>query len=288
MKTLSSAFRASASGDTNAPLELYDLYLDGGTLRFVNYDKNISFYDVVDGSSQTYIALPIAREVYERTVENPINSIVLGIANVDRAISAWLAIQEFRGRRVIIRKVFADQLTTSGDTAIIFDGVMDCPKASEEAVQINAVDRIGTLNREAPRRWYQILCNWKYMDEFCGFGRASGDMYATVNGIVSGDSTNVIIKSANLAGYSNDYFKDGEVQVTSGQSALKKRKVLLSSGDTVNLIKLSFSLPYAPASGDTFTLRRGCDKTHFRCSGDFQNDANFGGFDTIPLEMIIE
>ena len=284
MKTLSSAFRTSASGDTNQPLELYDLYLDTVTLRYVNYDKNIDFFDI-DGSSQSYTALPIAREVYERSVENPINSIVLAAANVNRAMSSYLASNEFRGRRVVIRKVFANQLTVSGDSAIIFDGVMDAPSASEEVVQIQAVDRIGTLNKEVPKRWYQLLCNYKFGDQYCFQGQASGDMYNTLNGIASGDCTVLILKSQDL-GQADDYWEDGEVQITAGWEANEKRKVL-SSNSIGRYVTLNTSLATAVVSGDTFTIRRGCDKTHFVCSGDFANDANWGGFDTVPLQMVI-
>jgi len=284
MKTLSSAFRTSASGDSNAPLELYDLYLDVATLHIVNYDKNISYYDI-DGGVQTYTAMPIAREVYERSVENPINSVVLAAANVDRAMSSYLASNEFRGRRVVIRKVFADQLTSSGDSAIIFDGVMDSPSASEEVVQIEAVDRIGSLNNEAPKRWYQLLCNYKFGDENCFRGQASGDMYNTLNGTASGDCTELILKSQDL-GQADDYWKDGEVEITGGDEANEKRKIL-SSNSLGRYVSYNTSLDTAVASGDTFTIRRGCDKTHFVCSGDFANDANFGGFDTIPEQMVI-
>ena len=284
MKTLSTPFRLKASGDSNAPIELFDLYLDEQTLRLVNYDKNISFFDI-DGNVQDYIAVPVGREAYERTVENPINSIVLAIANVDRSMSAYLASHEFRGRRVIIRKVFVDQLTSSGDVAVIFDGVMDSPAASELTVQVSAVDRIGTLKRECPRRWYQLMCNNKFMDGQCSYGRTSGDMYATQNYVCSVGCTTTVIKSASLAS-GDDYWIDGEVKITSGQSGSKKRKIVTSDQSDTS-VSLDMSLPYAPVNGDTFTVSRGCDKTWFRCSGDFQNDANSAFFPTVPEELVV-
>lgn len=288
MKTLSAAFRLTASGDSNKPLEIYDLYLDDSTLHIVNYNKNIDFYDI-DGTSQTYTAIPVSRESYERTVENSINSIVLGIANIDRSMSSYLASNEFRGRRIVIRKIFADQLTTSGDVSIIFDGAMDIPAASEQTVQINAVDRIGSLRKEAPRRWYQLMCNNKFFDEQCGFGKTSGDMYATVNGFlsggVSGDQTALILKSAYFS-QTDNYWKDGDVTITSGIAAISKRKII-SNSQSAKTVNLSISLNSIPVSGDSFTIRRTCDKTAFRCSGDFNNIANFSGFTTIPQSMVI-
>lgn len=284
MKTLSTAFRATASGDSNQPVELYDLYLDKEVISIVNYSQNVNFYDI-DGNLRTYVAIPVSRDIYERNVENPINSISLGIANVDRSMSAYLAVNEFRGRRVVIRKVFADQLTSTGDYAIIFDGVMDTPSASEEAIQINAVDRIGSLNKEAPRLWFQLLCNRKFGDAGCFQGRTSGDMYGTVTGVCDAGTTAIKVISSSL-NQANNYWEDGEIQVTSGENSLLRRKVV-SSNQGETSANLSYSLPYVPVVGDTFTIRRGCDKTHFRCSGDFNNDANFLGFDTIPQQMIV-
>lgn len=285
MKILSAPFRAEASGDTNRPLELYDLYLDNTTLHIVNYDMNLTYFDP-QGVSQTYIALPVSREVYERTVDNQVNSIVVGIANVDRSMSAYLAETEFRGRRIVVRKVFSNLLTSSGDSTIIFDGVMDTPAASEETIQLNAVDRIGSLNRESPRRWYQLLCNYKFGDDWCFQGKTSGDMYDTNRYSCIGGSTDTRIVSSSLT-QSGDYWIDGEIVVTSGLNALKKRKVI-SSNPSGTYVNLDINLPYTLSSGDAFTIRRGCDKTHFRCSGDFNNDLNFGGFDTIPQEMVIQ
>ena len=284
MRTLSAAFRSEASGDSNQPLELYDLYLDIGVLHFVNYDKSISYYDI-DGVAQTYIGLPVSRQEYERSLENPINSVTVGVANVDKSMSAYLADTDFRGRRLVIRKVFANNLSSSDDNCIIFDGVMDTPGASEETVQVNAVDRIGSLFREAPRRWYQLLCNYKFGDAFCFQGKTSGDMYATANYICSAGCSTTVIKSTSLT-QANNYWIDGDTQITAGLSALKKRKIV-SSSLTGNSVNLDFALPNAPVAGDTFTIRRTCDKTHFRCSGDFSNDLNFGGFDSVPNQMII-
>ena len=284
MRTLSAAFRSEASGDSNAPLELYDMYLDSEVIHLVNYDKNISYFDI-DGVAQTYTALPVSRQEYERSVENPINSVVVGMANVDKSMSAYLANNDFRGRRLVIRKVFANALTSADDNCIIFDGVMDTPAASEESVQVNVTDRIGTLFKEVPRRWYQLLCNYKFGDAFCFQGKTSGDMYATANYSCAAGSSTTVVKSASLT-QANNYWIDGDIQITSGQSALKKRKIVSSNavGTSVNL---DFALPFAPAVNDTFTIRRTCDKTHFRCSGDFSNDLNFGGYDSVPAQMVI-
>ena len=283
MKTLSSAFRVTASGDQNQPLELYTLYLDDITVRMVNYDKNINYYDIDGDTLQTYYAIPVHREGYERTTENPINSIRLNVANVDKAMSSYLASHEFRGRRIIIRKTFANQLTSSGDMAIIFDGVMDSPAASEQTVQINAMDRIGSLKREAPKRWYQLLCNNKFFDEQCAFGRTSGDMYQTVNGTCFSGCSKTQIHSLDLTQV-DDYWLDGEIRMTSGQNGMKRRKIV-ASNQANNTANLDISLEYTSASGDTFAISRGCDKTWYRCSGDFQNDANIAAYPTIPEQI---
>lgn len=285
MKTLSPVFRAKASGDMNQPIELYDLFLDTTTLHFVNYDKNVTFFGVDNITPTSYIALPITRQTIERSVENPINSAVIAIPNVNLAMSAYLSAHEFRGRRIVIRKIFADELSSSGDVAVMFDGIMDTPAASEETVQVNVTDKIGTLTRQAPRRWYQLLCNNKFMDDQCSYARSSGEMYRTTNYICfSGSTASSLSLGSSPSG--DDFWKDGEIYMTSGSNSNLKRKVVNSSGDAQS-ITLDIALPYVPMSGDTFTVRRGCDKVQATCLARFNNELNFAGFPWIPEEMVI-
>lgn len=284
MRTLSQVFKAMASGDQNQPFEIYDLYLDSQTLHLAQYPENITFYDLA-GDAQTYLAFPLEREPAIATSDLAINHITVKVANVDRGMSAYLAANDFRGRRIVIRKVFRDRLSSSGDAAIIFDGIMDSPYADERVCAIEAVERIATLNKECPGRWYQLLCNWKYGSTECGISKGgavnSGD--ATVD-----SATDTIITDAAypLVASGDNYWKDGILEMTAGTYDGEKRRIK-SNDATAKTITLTLALGGAPTAGDSYTVWRNCDLTRYRCSGDFQNDANFGGFSTIPQQMVI-
>lgn len=283
MKSLSASYRSKASGDYNAPIEIYDIFLDTQTLHLAQYDKNFTFYDL-NGNSETYLAFPMKREPADRSSEGAIGSVKVNVANIDRSMSAYIASTDIRGRRVVIRKVFTDLVTSSGDAAVIFDGVMDAPTVSEETLEFNATDRV-SLNREVPRQRYMLLCNHKFGNEECFYGKASGDMYGTHKGICDGVSSGLTITTTTLAS-GDDFFKDGEVVFTKGLNANLKRKVVRNNA-VAKSMTIDYALPYTLVSGDTFTLRRSCDKSALRCSGDFNNGANFLGFPTIPQELIV-
>ena len=139
MRTLSQVVKTAASGDQIQPREIYDVFLDSSTLHFAQSPEDIAFFDL-DGTPVTYTAMPIEREPAKAGSDLSINTIVVRVANVDRAMSTYLVNNDFRGRRLVIRKIFLGVSATSGDAVRIFDGVMDSPSADENWVGVTAVD----------------------------------------------------------------------------------------------------------------------------------------------------
>jgi hypothetical protein len=76
-----------------------------------------------------------------------------------------------------------------------------------------------------------------------------------------------------IAGY-NGYYAEGVITFTSGVLTGLSRQVQASDGS--GNITLSSGFPQAPASGDTFNVRRGCAKTLGACTT-YNNVINFGG-----------
>jgi len=210
-----------------------------------------------------------------------IGQISIAVPNVDRGMSAYLAANDFRGRRVVIRKIFADQITLSGDACIVFDGLIDKPMVTEEVLSFTCTPRLGSLMLEVPRVWYQLLCNWKFGSDQCGI-----DLGALANSgdkTIDAGSTVTTLKDSGIT-EGDDYWKYGEVEFTSGDLDGDKRRIITNSGDVVYL---ATSLDSVPEAGDTYIIRRGCDKTLLRCSGDYSNKANYGGFPSIPEAMVV-
>jgi len=282
VRTLTEVIRTEASGDQTKPVEIYDLFLDAETLHFAQYTQNVTFYDL-DGVESTYIAMPIEREGAKSSSDLSINNITVRMANIDRSMSAYLASNEFRSRRIVIRKLFMGVSNTSGDAVRIFDGLMDAPAADEKWLSISAADRIGSLQKECPKRWYQLLCNWQFGSTECGI-----DLSSVVN---SGDgavdsATATVITDAGLpnSGSGDNYWKNGYAIFTSGNLNRARRRI---SANTASTFTVDTALLEAPANGDEYMLLRNCDQTLSVCSGDFANMDNFGGFSTIPEQMVL-
>jgi uncharacterized phage protein (TIGR02218 family) len=283
MRGLTQNFRTTASGDHNRPLELIDIYLDTATYYFVvNNTEEVTFFNAISGDSVTYRAIPGAREPAHTSMGFDIDRIRLGIANVDKVIIDALQAHEFRGRRVVVRQIFEDVKDSSGDAVTIFDGLMDSPTVDPEWVSVNAVPRIGSLQRKAPGIWYQLPCNWKFGSEECGVN-AAGAAYSKAKVCDAGCTASQIL------GVDIDeeakYWRRGYVRFTSGQNMGLRQTIKTS---TQGSIDLDNPLLYPPAEGDTYIVRSGCDKTLYMCSGDYANEDNFGGFHTIPENMIIK
>ena len=281
MKTLSQLFRTEASGDHNRPLELIDLYLDNTSYYYAaNNTQNVSFFNAISGDAVTYEATAITRDSSRTSTGLDIDSIQLGIANVDKTIIDRVQAQEFRGRRIVIRKVFSNMLSSTGDAVTIFDGLMDSPVITNKVVSMSATPRIGSLNRKAPSRWYQLLCNWKFGSTECGIDTS---LYSK-NKTADANCTTVKIVGADIdegAGH----WRRGYVEFTSG-TGLYTRQTIKTSG--TGFIDLDGPLPFTPSEGDEYTVKVGCDKSLYMCSGDYSNEVNFGGFHTIPENMVIK
>jgi len=283
MRNLTQDFKTTASGDHNRPVELIDLYLDTTTYYFVaNNTESISFFNAASGDAAVYQPVPGSRSSAKSSLGLDIDRVRVGISNVDKSLVGYLQANEFRGRRIVIRQVFTNVLGSSGDAVTIFDGLMDSPAVDDKWLSINVVPRISSLKKKAPHIWYQLPCNWRFGGEECGVNVA--DAAYSKSKTCDADCTTTELKGVDVT-EADRYWRRGYVRFTSGQNDGYRQTVDTS---IVGQITLDNPMPYAPAVGDTYTVRTGCDKTLFMCSGDYGNEANFGGFHTIPENMVIK
>jgi len=271
--------------EAQKPLEIYDVYLDSETLHFTAYDRDLSFYDP-DGNAQTYTALGISRGPIHTSVENKVDNCIIRLDNVNRAMSSYIASNEFRGRKITIRKIFADISGNwaADDDIYMFKGIMNKPALGEGLMEMGCVSRAGTFELECPKRTYSLLCPWRFAASGCLDGSKTADqLYAAQNGTITTGSTESTIADTSRT-EANNYWLYGEVEFTSGENDDEKR-IVVSSTQNVDF-KVDIALDNVPIAGDTYTIKRGCDKTITRCSG-LGNASAFGGFFSIPQEMII-
>jgi len=269
--------------EANKPVEVYDVYLDDQTLHFAAFDRDLSFFDP-DGDAQTYTALGISRNPIKTSAETKVDSCSIRLDNVNRAMSSYIASTEFRGRKIVLRKIFADVsgTWTKDDDIYLSNGIMDKPVVGEGAMEIGCVSRAGTFELECPKRSFTLLCPWKFASSGCVDGLSAATLYNLQSGTVTAGSTTSVIKDSNRSEATN-YWRYGEVSFTSGDNDGEKRNVETNTAN--DSFEVDIALDDAPDTGDTYEIKRGCDKTITRCSG-LSNSSAFGGFFTLPTQMV--
>jgi len=269
MRHLNPATAVEKDKAQNRPVELYQIYLDETTLYLAAFDADIEFFNEA-GAPARYYASGIRRTPIRANVESKVDECTVMLANVSRELSALFAHTEFIGRRMKIIKVFLDLLHDPDHAVTVFDGIMDAPSLDEKAMQVKVLSRLDTLGIITPRRRYRKLCNWKFGSPECGVNLAS----VTVTGVVSGIGSNGMTLTLSGRSEPAGYYEDGVLTI-----GRESRIVIASNGSTITV-----DFPFTEAKvGDSYTLRRGCDRTYDRsCVGRFNNGARFGGFLSIP------
>lgn len=266
------------------PIELYDFYLgsqsavDANTHFFTSYIENISFFDLEE-NAQTYLPIAGKRTPIKTSMDMAVDQFNITLDAVDITdLIAMVAGIDFRDRRLVIRKVFLDELDEAADAVIIFDGKINRVTITEKQFNIQVISKINLKIKTG--RFFQQLCPWTFGGAYCGFSRDTDKVSAQTCDV---GCTTTTIKDAARSEEDN-YWKHGQIEFTSGANDGVKRRVTASnqSGTTLTL---DIALNNAPSPGDTYTLYRGCDKTLDWCENKLANDANFGGFHTIPVEL---
>ena len=128
------------------------------------------------------------------------------------------------------------------------------------------------LDYDMPRNLFSPTCLHTLYDAGCGVIRGT----FSVNGAAgAGSTSNTINTSVAAAGH-----VQGSLVWTSGANAnLRSTVKSVNAGSALNLM---YPLPFAPATGDAFTVAFGCNHTQATCQGTFNNLANFRGFPYVP------
>lgn len=313
-RNISSEFLRRKAEPTAQPLELWDVHLgatdavDVNTLFFAVTNKNVKFFSYVNGQPKIFIGVGITRGPINRHIDSKIDSVDISLENVDRTFSQFFNDIDIRGKRVVIRKVFADYLLRPTDPdgdnyVVMFDGIIDMPSLNQTRFQAQVRNNFfNSLSFSAPRRTYQGMCTHK-------FG-ASGDCahHRTVQQLFDTKESQTIdvvvsqthFKDANrIEGASGDYWAPGIMIMTGGTPGnigLKRRIVQSTAatgdgfgggiGPSGDLF-LESNFPYPVQAGDEYTVQRDCGHTLDKdCRDRFLNNSEYGGFITIPENLV--
>lgn len=301
-RALSSAFLRRKNEPQSQPIEIWDVHLgsitavDSNTLFFAVTNSNIRFYSYVNGTPQIYQGLGISRSPIARFIDSKIDNVQFSLENVNRTFSQYFLDIDLRGKRIVIRKIFLDYIKSATDAdgdnfVVMFDGILDAPTLNQSKMAAQARNNyFQSLAFTAPRRTYQGVCNWRFGNSGdCAHHLTQAQLFNTKTGTLLQVPSQVHFLDTNRSeGGSGDYWAPGIIQMTGGTPGnigLKRR--IVQSTHTGDFF-LESNFPYVVVSGDTYSVQRDCGHTLDKdCRDRFQNNSEYGGFVTIPENLII-
>ena len=246
MRDLSDDVNIEKNKNYNQPVELLRVFLDQETLYLARYQQDIQFFDE-EGNTQTYRSFNWERGKVNTNTDTKVNSVDVSVANVSKEMSAYVANNDFKGRRLQIVKVFLNAKDNPKDEIIVFDGKMSAPSVNEQEISVKITDRLDTLDRQLPKRTFSRRCNWTFGGEECGVTIPAKS--STIDSISSDHLTindDAITENA-------DYWKYGIITVGD------EKRLVSESGS--GYVKVEYPFLESVASGDNYDLEAGCDKT---------------------------
>lgn len=174
-RTIDPTFKAQKAKADNQPLFLYVIEKYDGTndLHLASYDTDVTFNGVL------YAKFPITHEFVGENNQGQIDQVKVRLANVSRIIQAYLEQYDFRGKKVTIRMVWADQLM---DPDAYMDDVffIDSYTADQQNVEFTLTGKFDVLALDLPaRRYSRNYCAWKFKSVECGYTGGEGSCNKT-------------------------------------------------------------------------------------------------------------
>ncbi len=165
MIILSPELAAALDANWNQPVDLYELYLDSGTVY-------LSSIDITWGGNH-YLPYVQSRSGVKRFESGEFDRVTITFSNVDTSIAQMITQNDIEGRRLVIRKI---DRTVTNDNIVIFNGLMDrAGSIGMETATIQARQLLGSIDHDAPARQFTVTCPWKFKGLECGYAGSETD-----------------------------------------------------------------------------------------------------------------
>ena len=274
-KSLTAAVITQLDATGKRPVLLFELGLSS-TLRFAAYKNSITFpYP----GGNVYTAKAIIISGLTQSLEGQIERITVKWDNVLKDMAAYAHNQDFRGKNLIIKRVYLDALDAAVNYNEVFNGYMERPSEISR-YDLTVPATIGKpLNRKSLITAYQRMCPWRFGGTECNTDGLANLAVLKASGTADSGTTSTLVDAALTQ--SDDYWNYGEIEITKGTvTYYRKVKDFVAATDTITF---DVELPVAIDATCTYTVFKGCDQTWETCSygqpwgpsGD--NKANFGG-----------
>ncbi len=270
----------AARAASDAPLAIAECFQFTSTIGTVytwtNVDYNVTY------NSQTFLSTgPLVNGLkYKGSIGLEVDKQQLTISarptDLINGAPFLIALRDgaFDGAEIIRYRVF---LSSPGGTVvggvIMFQGrISTVDHVGRTSATVTVASDLVILGYDMPRNLFSPTCVHTLYDAGCGVVRGT---FAASGTAGAGSTSNSINFSGALAQHSQ-----GSLVFSSGSNANVRATVKsVSVGSGLNLM---YPLPFAPATGDAFTVYAGCDHTQGTCQNRFNNLANFRGFPYVP------
>ena len=280
MRALAGVITTAKDATQNSVLYLLEIEVIGTTLRYVLRDT-----DLVWGGGDTYYSRGFGFASGPHGTKLEYGETTVAVDNVDGALSAIMAANDMRDRALRVKMIFVDAagvpIGTTSDYIDIIDGVVEYGIVNMQEAALTVRSRLTALEKQAPVRNFGASCPWVFGSAECTFVIASTAL--TAQTADAGCTASIINDAARTE--AADYWKDGIIEFTSGACDGEKGRIFSSA---TGVITLEHSLSAAPGAGDAYSIEQGCDKQYSTCGTRFANQGDFGGFVSLPREIIRE
>ncbi len=164
-RDVDTTFKNEKAKQENTPVFLYIIEkVDSvNDLYIAEFDQDITYQGIV------YSKFPITHEFVGENNQGQIDQVKVRLANVSRIIQVYLEQYDLRGKKVIIRMVWTDQLS---DPDAHMDDVfyIDSYTSDQKNVEFTLTGKFDVLGVDLPgRRYARNYCAWKFKSYECGY-----------------------------------------------------------------------------------------------------------------------
>lgn len=277
-RDISVAASAEVDQEEVRVVELYDAYFKDQTRRYTTNNEEITFWDPDGGGPYTYSPISIRREALQRSGQLQVDQVSIDIGSVDETIAQYLEGGNIIGCRFVVRKLFLDAMAAADDAITMMEGHIGGVSVSSQQAVLDIMSYFSVLDQIIPGRSVSYLCGYRFGSTECGID-LEGVSYKKTGTVGAGSTATTINDGARSE--ADDWWKHGEVEMTSGALDGEVRKIKSSSN--AGSFRLATPFSAIPLVGDTYEIRVGCSKELGHCQ-DFSNEINFGGFHSVPYD----
>jgi uncharacterized phage protein (TIGR02218 family) len=274
MKTLDAGFAAHIDQTVTTLCWCWKLSRrDGAVLGFTDHDAKVAFDGVDYGAASGFTASQMQSGL-SLSVDN---LDVTGALNADVLTDADLTAGLYDGADIELWRVnWAD----TAQRVLMRKGTIGEVKRGKVGFQAEVRGMAQKLTATVGRV-YAYDCDADVGDSRCGL---DGTLAAYKG---NGTATTVLdarrFSASGLTSFADGWFTGGKLTWATGANAgLAMEVKRYGKGASAGVFELWQPMPNAIATGDTFAVTVGCDKTFATCKAKFANGANFRGFPYIP------